>query len=213
MDYITSGWLLFNTAVGGAVGFYLFSNWKTLDVPKKILSIFAIFVPLHQIEEYALPGGFSYIYNLESASLTPLSAMVTNTVALLLIVLVLWKFADKTWALMFAAIFAFGQLATHFSEAQTSLEHFGSAGQTLLYAPGFFTSVVLLVPLAIFSIVYLVRQRSSLLINAKNTFKHIGIALLATLVIVGGTILIPQLIFSGTTQEFGFAGYYERFLN
>jgi len=222
MDTITVAWVLFNTAIGGAVSFYLFSNWKTLDVPRKIVSLLAIFTPIHQIEEYVIPGGFPIIFNLSNDAATAnlayplntLSAMTTNTVALLLIVFVLWKFANKAWATLFAGLFGLGQVAIHVGLTITSLELFGSKGQTLPYSPGLFTSIVLYLPLGVFCIVYLIIKRSSLLINAKNTLKTIGIAFLA-MVIAGGTIIISQMVFRNpdTTFVFENRGFYGCFLN
>ena len=222
IDWILASWLYISAGIAGAAAFYLFSKRKSLSVPRKICSIFLVFLVLHMIEEYVFPSGFFYIFNLVLGSTDPmayplntLSCMITNFVGVLFFAFVLWKWSEKVWATLTIAIFGIAQLAVHLIFGLSALELFSQAGQVLPYSPGLFTSVFLFLPLSIYCFIHLAKNKSLSMKRAGSSFKEIGIAVLVVIIIVAGLIMVPMKTLGSdpdTAYRFSNTGYYEQFL-
>jgi len=221
--WILKHWLLFISAIAGAVAFYLWSNWKLINIPKKICGVFVIILVCHMIEEYVYPAGFHYIFNLVMGGsvdptvypLNQLCCMVTNFIAVIIFVFALWKISDKLYTLLTIAIFPIGQIITHTIFGIKSFEIFSSYGQSIPYSPGMINSIFFMLPITIYCIVYILRNRKIYFKNIQITLLHIGITIFAIAFLIGGLILLPMNVLGNDLNApyiFENQGYYERFL-
>jgi len=222
LDWILSVWLYISAGIAGAAAFYVFTNRKSISVPRKICGVFVIFLVCHMIEEYVYPAGFQYIFNMMYGSTDPaayplneLSCMVTNFVAVLFFAFVLWKWSEKVWVTLTIAIFGIAQVIVHSILGFASLELFGQAGQIVPYAPGLFNSIFMLLPLSVYCFIYLAKSKSLSMKHAGASLKEIVIAILVVVVLVVGLIMLPMQTLGNdpdTVFTFTSNGYYDRFL-
>lgn len=69
--WCTDTWLYVMYAIGAVMALLLLWKWDQWSHTVKLLVSITIIVPLHVAEEWRLPGGFHYIYNLIFRSPSP----------------------------------------------------------------------------------------------------------------------------------------------
>lgn len=160
-------WIVFMCIVGVVTLIALILNWNAWPVGAKAGAFGAIIMPLHVIEEWKLPGGLHYIYNilfgskkygskyLDRYPMSRFTDMLTNIglVIFPLIFLALALFAGLS-AEMAVCIMLFGllELCAHIAVGIYSFRRYRAAGKRSIYDPGLGTSILLFLPASIYII-------------------------------------------------------------
>lgn len=212
--FVGTGWLYAMIVIGIFMGVLLIKNWKKWTWLNRLGALAVIVLVFHVWEEWVLPGGFHYIYNLHSASpgnypMSQLTDMITNFGGAILgvIVLLVWDFRTESGIAI--GIFSLFEFAIHMFLAHNSLAEFSSAGQTLFYAPGLITACLGFLPLAIGYLVYFIKHKP------KPKF-HQWLRGIAALVILSlAFVQLPEALLKDENSPYVFEnhGYYEQFIN
>ena len=165
-------WIYFMCVLGLATAIYLVLNWSWLPLGAKAGAFAAIIMPLHVIEEWKLPGGLHYIYNvifgskemgskyLDRYPMSRLTDMVTNIglqlFPLAFLVLSLVAGLSNEMAVCIT-IFCFMQVVAHTIVGIYSFIRYHKAGNRSIYSPGFGTAYGMFLPVGIY-LVYAMPQ-------------------------------------------------------
>src|SRR5574344_2399336 len=81
--FVAQGWLYVMIAIGIFMAVLLIKNWKDWTWLNKLGTLAIIVLVFHVWEEWVIPGGFHYIYNLgsecpERYPMSQLTDMITN---------------------------------------------------------------------------------------------------------------------------------------
>jgi len=215
LQLLVSHWVIIAALIGAVALAYCFLEWGEMSRTRRIVGVFTVVLALHMVEEYSIPGGFHYAFNVVQGSadgnaypLSALSAMVTNLAGMVCFAVLVFARVERPWTLLLIAIFGIGQAVVHTVFGMLALEMFRGAGMAFPYSPGMANSLVLMLPLSIACIVALKRDRS---LDAKQ----VAIAVLATAFLIIGLIRIP-IAFLGSDPQTAFrfadAGFYQQFL-
>lgn len=213
--FVETGWLYCMLIMGIVLTIQLIVKWTDWNVLRKLGAFTVIVLVFHVWEEWVIPGGFHYYYNIASDAalrdrypMNELTDMITNLGgALIWFVLVQTnKFERKmSFAIM---MFSFAEVAIHLLGAASS--------RSLLldyriyspyYTPGMLTALVCWLPLGIAYIVYFVNTR----INKWDVIG--GVVILATLSVL--LITLPEGLLKSEDNPYVFenAGWYEQYIN
>lgn len=210
--FVGTGWLYLIGIIGIVLCVVLVKNWKKYDWFARLGVIAIMVLVLHVYEEWVLPGGFHYIYNLNSSSpgnypMNQLTDMITNLGGVLLGVIVLrfWKFGKGSGIAI--GLFSLFEAVIHIVLANKSLKAFSSIGQTAFYAPGLNTALFGFLPVFVAYLIVFVNNRP----NLKQIFGGVGSLVLLSFSFVN----LPEMIFKDEHSKFVFLnhGYYDGFLN
>lgn len=151
--------------LGIATAIYLVLNWNWLPLGAKAGAFGAIIMPLHVIEEWKLPGGLHYIYNvilgpkemgskyLDRYPMSRLTDMITNiglvVFPILFIVLSLVAGLSNEMAICIA-LFSFCEVVAHTLVGIYSFIRYRKEGKRSIYCSGFGTSYLLFLPVGIY---------------------------------------------------------------
>jgi len=160
-------WIYVSCVIGIVTAIYLILKWNTLPVGAKGGAFVAIIMPLHVIEEWKLPGGLHYIYNvifgskkmgskyLDRYPMSRLTDMITNfglqLFPLLFVVLSLTAGMSNEIAIAMI-LFGFMEVVAHTIVGIYSLIRYHKAGKRFIYCPGFGTAYLLFLPASIYLI-------------------------------------------------------------
>jgi hypothetical protein len=159
METILQGWLSIWLYVMAGISVYLSwliyknrKNWSALQI---LCTLAVIVLVLHVLEEWVLPGGLHYSYNISHGSavlsrypMNRLTDMITNFggVVLGIVVLKIWGFRKPAGiAIMLFSLF---EVVIHVAIGISSLQTFGPYGMNTLYSPGLITSLFGFLPVA-----------------------------------------------------------------
>lgn len=158
-------WIWVMCVLGAATAVYLILNWGELPLGAKGGAFAAIIMPLHVIEEWKLPGGLHYIYNvifgsrkmgskyLDRYPMSRLTDMITNIGLVLfpLLYLVLSNVAGLSNEIAVAMmLFGFMEVAAHTIVGTYSRIRYRKAGKRSIYCPGFGTAYILFLPASLY---------------------------------------------------------------
>jgi hypothetical protein len=211
--FVAWGWLYAMIAIGLSLVVLLARNWKKWSWLDRLGALAVIVLVLHVWEEWVLPGGFHYIYNLGSAypdryPMSQLTDMITNLGGALLglVVLLVWGF--KAEAGIAVGIFSLFEFVVHVFLASKSLKVFGPAGQTLFYAPGLATAAFGFLPVAIGFFLAIARLKPR-----PKLRQWLG-GILALLCLSLVFVQAPEAALKDKDSPYAFAnhGYYEQFI-
>jgi hypothetical protein len=190
----------------------LIVHWKNWDTLRKLGALTVIVLTFHVWEEWVIPGGFHYYYNISSAAhlrdlypMNELTDMITNFGGA-----VLWFVLVETnqygrkmsFAIM---LFSYAEVIIHILGASSSqsilLKHGIYSG---FYGPGLLTALVCWLPMGIAYTVYFMSTH----IKWKDAVG--GIVILVALSIL--LITIPESLLKSEDTPYAFdnAGWYEQ---
>ena len=136
-------------------------EWSPLNI---LCTLAIIVLILHVIEEWVLPGGLHYSYNIAHGSthlsrylMNCLTDMITNFGAVVLgcIVLKFWGFRKPAAAAIM--LFSAFEVIVHVTNGIQDMQIFGVYGMNTLYSPGLITSLFGFLPLCVGLAIYLFR--------------------------------------------------------
>lgn len=147
MEAIIQGWLSVWLYVMGVIGvllsYLVYKNRKTWSKLNILCTLAVIVLVLHVIEEWVLPGGLHYSYNINHGSMflskypmNRLTDMITNLGAVVIgcIVLNVWGF--KKPAGIAIMLFSAMEVVMHIGIGIQDMQIFGKYGMNTIYSPG-----------------------------------------------------------------------------
>lgn len=205
-------------AMGACVAGWLIPKWKALSAPERISWLFIVVLAVHIFEEYTCPGGFVWAFGTAAGSTNPLSAplnrlttMITNVGAMVVFIMLAWKWANRPWMLIAIAIFDLLQLIMHTAFGVISMQY--CSWLHVPYSPGLANSVLMMLPLAIACIVVLRREHMLRGHGGKFVVGQILLGLVVDIVVVVALIAVPvNLLGNDVNSPYAFpdAGFYQR---
>ncbi len=207
-------WLYVMAGIGVCLGVQVWKNRKRWDRINILCTLAVIVLVLHVLEEWVLPGGLHYSYNIDHGSailsrypMNRLTDMITNFGGVLLgcIVLKFWGFRKP--AGIAVMLFSAFEVVIHIVIGITSLRTFGAYGMNTLYSPGFVTSLFGFLPITIGLAHYLFQKKN------RATVKQ---WILAVAVMFGFCFLLinlPEMLLGEENSPYNFTdrGYYEQY--
>ncbi|MGN0641299.1 MAG: HXXEE domain-containing protein [Oscillospiraceae bacterium] len=213
--FVEQGWLYCMLIMGIVLTVQLIVHWKDWDILRKLGAFTVIVLVFHVWEEWVIPGGFHYYYNMSSDAalrdrypMNELTDMITNFGgALIWFILVQ---TNKYERKMSFAVMSFGyaEVAIHLLGAASSRTLLLESGiYSPFYGPGMLTALVCWLPLAIAYTVYFV----------KNCIKKWDIIGGAIILVVLSMLLItmPESLLKSedTPYVYDNAGWYEQYID
>lgn len=219
METIMRGWLAIwlyvMAAIGIVLGIRIWNNRKKWDKINILCALAIIVLILHVLEEWVLPGGLHYSYNIAHGStllsrypMSRLTDMITNFGAVVLgcIVLKVWGFRKPAGiaVMMFSAF----EVGIHIVIGIQDMDIFSAYGMDILYSPGLITSLFGFLPVSVGLAYVLFKKKED---RPKITQWVMAIA--ATAVLSFLLINLPEAVLGkeDSPYEFTDRGYYERF--
>lgn len=210
-----SVWLYVMVAIAIVLCIKIYKNRKTWD-KINILCTFAIIVlVLHVLEEWVLPGGLHYSYNIDHGSailsrypMNRLTDMITNFGGVVLgcIVLRFWGFRKPAGVAVM--LFSAFEVVIHIVIGITSMKTFGKYGMNTLYSPGLVTSLFGFLPIVI-------GLAKELFFSGKKrpTFIQWIMAVVAMFGFCFLLINLPEMLLGDEKSPYAFTdrGYYEQY--
>lgn len=209
-----SVWLYVMAAIGIVLGVVVYKNRKKWDAINILCTLAVIVLVLHIIEEWVLPGGLHYSYNISHGStvlsrypMNRLTDMITNFGGVLLgcIVLKFWGFRKP--AGIAVMLFSAFEVVIHIVIGINSLQTFGEYGMNTLYSPGLVTSLFGFLPITVGLAIHLFKKEN------RATIKQWIVAVVAMFGFCFLLINLPEMVLSDENSPYKFTdrGYYEQF--
>ncbi len=211
--FVEWGWLYVMLVMSIILIVQLIIHWKSWSNLRKFGAFVVIVLTLHVWEEWVIPGGFHYIYNINSEALlrnrypmNELTDMLTNFMGGLL-----WFILTETNTYgrkmhVCVTLFSYFEVFVHFLLAYQSMTYFYNIGiYTGFYAPGLITALLCWLPLGISGTVWLIKNKMTI----KDLIGGIIILALCTIFMVN----MPEKIFKSQHNPYIFdnAGWYEQY--
>lgn len=210
-------WIKFGLAITTLMSIAILWYWHEWSLELKLVAAISALIPVHVVEEWVFPGGFHYQYNsmyksdeLDRYPMCRKSDMFTNLIITFVYAGLTMYYANTgsvdTGILITTIIFCLLEFLVHTIFGCMMYLKFRKAGKTTIYGPGSFTAYLGFTVLGVLGI-YCMEGRT-----ATTEDWIIGIA--GTLVLLAGSILVPENIIKkkGNKYFFKTAGYFERFL-
>ena len=204
-------WLIATYAIGLVLVVLAAFQWSGWETPRRLLCLLAILLPLHVFEENTFPDGFHCMMNLAQNSAQPnvgpmnrLSDMISNFGGeIIFLLLLLW--GVNIGSCILVAFFGLGESFVHTLLGIRMYRRLRDKGMKTIYGPGLASAYFTLLPLSIWTIVWLRGQTVTAL--AVLT----GILLIAAIIVL--LIRIPILVFGKYQPEYAFSssGYFRKF--
>ena len=217
MTIIINFWLSIWLYVIGGIGVYLalqlYRNRKTWDKLTIFGTLGIIVLVLHVMEEWVLPGGLHYLYNVAGQSsalsrypMSRLTDMITNFAGVLLGFIVVKTGGFKKPAAIVIMLASGFEVIVHIGIGISSMNVFGAYGQNTLYSPGLITSLFGFLPVAVLLARHLIHE-------AKPTAKQWLIGVVATFAVFFLCVNLPEMLIAKEDNPYAFTnrGYYEQF--
>ena len=210
--FVESGWLYCMLIMSIILTVQLIVHWKDWSTLNKLGAFTVIVLTFHVWEEWMIPGGFHYYYNISSATelrdrypMNELTDMITNFGGALLwfILVQTGKYGRKmSFAVM---LFSYAEVVIHLLGAASSQSLLLEQGvYSGFYGPGMITALVCWLPLGIAYTVYFVKT------GIKKQDVIGGIAILIVLSTLLITLPENLLKSENTPYVFDNAGWYEQ---
>lgn len=210
-----SVWLYVMVAIGVVLGGLVWKNRKTWSALNILCTLVIIVLILHVIEEWVLPGGLHYSYNIAHGStllsrypMNRLTDMITNFGAVVVgcVVLNVWGFRKPAGIAMM--LFSVFEVVIHISIGIQDMQIFSAYGMNTLYSPGLITSLFGFLPVCVGLAIHLFKAKE----NRPKPVQWI-MAIAATAVLGFLLINLPEATLGKVDRPYEFTnrGYYEQF--
>ena len=213
--FVEKGWLYCMLIMGVVLTVQLIIHWKDWTFLRKMGAFTVIVLVFHVMEEWVMPGGFHYYYNISSDAIlrdrypmNELTDMITNFGgALIWFILVQ---TDKYERKMSFAVMMFGyaEVAIHVLGASSSRTLLLESGvYSPFYGPGMLTALVCWLPLAVVYTAYFVKTR----VKLRDVIGG-GVILVVLSILL---ITMPESLLKNENTPYVFdnAGWYEQYID
>lgn len=210
-----SVWLYVMTAIATILCMKICKNRKKWDKINLLCTLAIVVLVLHVLEEWVLPGGLHYSYNIDHGStilsrypMNRLTDMITNLGGVILgcIVLKFWRFHQPAGVAIM--LFSAFEVVIHIVIGITSMKTFGDYGMNTLYSPGLITSLFGFLPIVI-------GLAKELFFSGKKrpTIKQWIMAIAAMFGFCFLLINLPEMLLGDENSPYAFTnrGYYEQY--
>lgn len=210
--FVSWGWLLCMIAIGIYCAWWLVRNWARASRVNRLVVLAMVVLVFHCWEEWVIPGGFHWVYNLQHGSpaeisqyypMNKLTDMITNFGGELLGFI--WLLTRKDFrdeGGIAVGIFSIFEFVIHVYITILSVAQYGGAP----YSPGLLTATVGFLPVGIALLVVVVRGHA----GWKDWLGGLLILVLLSVVFVN----LPESLLKGLDNPYGWTdyGYYDQFL-
>lgn len=211
--FVEWGWLYCMIIMSIVLTVQLIDHWKEWDSIRKFGAFVVIVLTFHVWEEWVIPGGFHYIYNINSDAIlrdrypmSEITDMITNFGGA-----IIWFILTETNKygrnMHFAVtVFSYFEVVVHFMLAYQSMTALYAEGiYSGFYAPGLVTALCCWLPLGIAGTVWFAKNG----VHWKDIVS--GLAILAVLTIV--LVQMPERLLKSEDNSYSFdnAGWYEKY--
>ena len=213
--FVEKGWLYCMLIMGVVLTVQLIIHWKDWTFLRKMGAFTVIVLVFQVMEEWVMPGGFHYYYNISSDAIlrdrypmNELTDMITNFGgALIWFILVQ---TDKYERKMSFAVMLFGyaEVAIHVLGASSSRTLLLESGvYSPFYGPGMLTALVCWLPLAVVYTAYFVKTR----VKLRDVIGG-GVILVVLSILL---ITMPESLLKNENTPYVFdnAGWYEQYID
>lgn len=210
-----SVWLYVMAGIAVVLGCKVWQHRADWDGINRLCTLAVIVLVLHVLEEWVLPGGLHYSYNIDHGStvlsrypMNRLTDMITNFGGVLLgcIVLRCWGFRKPAGVAVM--LFAAFEVVIHVMIGITSMKTFGEYGMNTLYSPGLVTSLFGFLPIVI-------ALAKELFFSGKKrpTLAQWVMAVVAMFGFCFLLINLPEMLLGDENSPYAFTdrGYYEQY--
>lgn len=208
-------WLYVMAGIAVVLGVLIWKNrnkWSKINI---LCALAIIVLVLHVLEEWVLPGGLHYSYNLSHGStvlsrypMNRLTDMITNFGGVVLgcIVLKFWGFRKP--AGIAVMLFSLFEVVIHVSIGIQDMKIFGQYGMNTLYSPGLVTALFGFLPIAIALAIELFKKKGE-----RPKFKQWVMAVAALVCLCFLLINLPEKLLGSKDTPYAFKnrGYYEQY--
>lgn len=207
-------WLYVICIIGGGLLFLIAYNFHELSFAQISVGMFVVVLVIHVLEEWKLPGGFYYMYNLlfspekdllDRYPMSQLTDMITNLSGVITGTLMFFLWANNISVILFLTI-SIVELIVHMIVGFMVKRKFSDKGKKTIYNPGWGTVLIGFVPLAVYMIIGL--------INAQPTLTEILLGILLGFIVMLVEVLAPNKLLTNRNTPFIYdwgKGYFEKF--
>lgn len=206
-------WLYVITLISGIVIGMLIANWQDWSMQTKIFAFATALLPLHVLEEWRIPGGFHYMYNIMLKSDAPdrypmnqLSDMFTNFIGIIFGIVILCVGVRPIFLIM-QLFLCMAEMIGHTKGGIFSYKHFKEKGKKTIYNPGFATTLFGYLPIAVAIIV-------SFVIDITPLWWHWIVGLACGIILGAISLKLPEKITQDKDSVYAYDwgnGYFEKF--
>lgn len=208
-------WLYVMVAIAVLLGIQIHQNRRTWDAINILCTSAVIVLVLHVLEEWVLPGGLHYSYNIDHGSavlsrypMNRLTDMITNFGGVLLgcIVLRFWGFRKPAGVAVM--LFSAFEVIIHIVIGISSMNTFADYGMNTLYSPGLVTSLFGFLPIVL-------GLAKALFFSGQQrpTIRQWMMAVVAMFGFCFLLINLPEMLLGDESSPYAFTdrGYYESY--
>lgn len=210
-----SVWLYVMAAIAIVLGIKIYKNRKTWDSLNILCALAIIVLVLHVLEEWVLPGGLHYSYNIAHGStllsrypMNRLTDMITNFGAVVVgcIVLKVWGFRKP--AALAVMMFSAFEVVMHVAIGIQDMQIFAAYGMNTIYSPGLITSLFGFLPVCVAIAIQLFKKKEN-----RPTLIQWIMAIVGTFALCFLLINLPEGVLGkeDSPYEFTDRGYYEQY--
>lgn len=213
--FVKTLWLYIMLIMGVVLTVQLILKWKQWDTLRKLGAFTVIVLVFHVWEEWVIPGGFHYFYNIASEAslrdrypMNELTDMITNFGGAIVWFILVQTDKYKSKMSFAVMLFSFAEVAIHLLGASSSRELLLENGvYSPFYTPGMLTALLCWLPLGIAYIVYFVR-------HGVKVWDIVGGAIILVVLSMLLIVLPENLLKSeDTAYVYDNAGWYEKYID
>lgn len=152
-NFIAKNILYLITALGIIVAIFMLVNWSTMAVLQRLVGILFVGLILHLWEEGKFPGGFTDMVTkaINFTQINPNFGQGITVTYVLIITFIPLFFPKVAFLAMAPMLLGILELFAHLAGIKLS-------GSKHFYSPGLVTAALVLVPISVYSIVYVVQN-------------------------------------------------------
>ena len=186
-NFIIKNSLYWMTVLGIIVGILTAVNWQEMEILQRLVSILFVGLVLHLWEEGKFPGGFTQMIT-DKLNFTARSPHFGEGVTVLYVLILV----SLPYLFPHVPILAFTALYLGILEVFAHLMAIKMYDKSNIYSPGLISSIVVLIPISIYSIIYAVQNNLMQPMNWIYSF----------LILLAGLGLAQQIVVRGSGMKY-----------